>query len=115
MQLHLSHRNLRLTASIHSHAANIVAQVEDYAEIFAAHIVLLHDETAKPKDRYQVKAHLAVRGPDVHAEAKAETVHAAMDAVADKLSRQLRKRKTRMKDKKRSATQKKREAQKLGV
>ena len=114
MQLHLSHRNLRLTASIHAHAANIIAQVEDYAEIFAAHVVLIHDEVAKPKDRYTVKVHLAVRGPDVHGEASAETIHAALDAVADKLSRQLRKRKTRLKDKKRSTSQKRREAEKLG-
>jgi putative sigma-54 modulation protein len=109
MQLHLSPRNLRLSASIHAHAAGVISPLEDYTEILAAHLVLLHDDAAKPPDRFTVKAHLAIRGPDVHAESKAETLHAALDLAADKLARQLRKRKTKLTDKRRSKVQKQRE------
>jgi putative sigma-54 modulation protein len=106
MQIHLSPRHLRLTAAIHSHCAEKIAHLEDLAgEIVAAHIVLIHDEAAKPADRHTVKVHLAVPGPDIHAEESAEDLYAALDLVVDKLARQLRKRKTRMKDKKRSKTQ----------
>ena len=109
MQIHLSPRHLRLSASIHAHAAGVVASLEDYTEIFAAHLVLMHDEAAKPPDRFIVKAHLAIRGPDVHAESKAETLHVALDRTGDKLARQLRKRKTKLTDKRRSKLQKQRE------
>lgn len=107
MHIHLSPRHLRLTAAIHHHAASRVLQLEDLADdIIAAHIVLVHDESAKPGDRYSAKVHLAVPGPDIHAEEKHADLYAALDLVMDKLSRQLRKRKTRLTDKSRSKTAK---------
>src|SRR6187401_1487819 len=103
MQIHLSPRNLRLTSAIHLHAAEKISHLEDLAgEIHAAHIVLIHNETAKPADRYTVKVHIAVPGPDIFAEESAEDLYAALDLVVDKLARQLRKRKTRLNDKRRS-------------
>jgi putative sigma-54 modulation protein len=106
MQIHLSPRHLRLTAAIHSHCAEKIEHLESLAgEIVAAHIVLIHDDAAKPKDRITVKVHLAVPGPDIHAEVSAEELYAAIDLVVDKLARQLRKRKTRLGDKRRSKTQ----------
>jgi len=109
MQIHLSPRHLRLTPSIHQHAATVVASLEDYAEIIAAHLVLIYDEVAKPEHRFGVKVHLAVRGKDVHADVTAETLHSALDQAGDKLARQLRKRKTKLTDKRRSKLQKERE------
>ncbi len=106
MQIHLSPRHLRLTPAIHRHCAEKVEHLEELAgEIVAAHIVLIYDEVAKPKDRYTIKVHVAVPGPDIHAEETAEDLYAAIDMVVDKLARQLRKRKTRLKDKRRSKTQ----------
>jgi putative sigma-54 modulation protein len=106
MQIHLSPRHLRLTAAIHSHCANKIEHLEELAgDVIAAHVVLIHDEVAKPKDRYSVKVHLAVPGPDIHAEDSAEELYAALDLVMDKLARQLRKRKTKLKDKPRSKAQ----------
>jgi putative sigma-54 modulation protein len=111
MHIHLSPRHVRLTAALHAHAAGVVAALEDYTEIFAAHLVLIHDEAAKPADRNTVKAHIAIRGNDVHAEDTAETIQAALDGVGAKLARQLRKRKTRLTDKRRSKLQRAREKQ----
>ena len=105
MQIHLSPRHLRLTAGIHQHAAAKISHLEEIADdIVAAHIVLIHDETAKPDDRHTVKVHLAVPGPDIHAEESHADLYAALDLVTDKLARQLRKRKTRLTDKRRSTT-----------
>jgi putative sigma-54 modulation protein len=109
MQIHLSPRHIRLTTALHAHAASVVASLEDYAEVIAAHLVLFHDEAAKPEHRFGVKAHIAVRGKDVHAEVTAEGIHAGLDLVADKLSRQLRKRKTRLTDKVRATRAKAKE------
>ena len=106
MQIHLSPRHLRLTAAIHTQCATKIEHLEELAgEILAAHIVLIHNEAAKPKDRHTIKVHLAVPGPDIHAEESDEDLYAALDLVVDKLARQLRKRKTRLNDKPRSKTQ----------
>lgn len=106
MQIHLSPRNIRLTAAIHQYAAEKVEQLEELgAEIIAAHVVLSHDDTAGASHRYTVKIHLAVAGPDIHAEDADAVLYAAFDKVTSKLERQLRKRKTRLTDRKRSKAQ----------
>jgi len=98
MQIHVSPRHLTLTAAIHGYVAEKVEHLETLAsEILAAHVVLLHEES-KAKG-YTVKVHLAVPGPDIHAEDKESDLYAAIDKVVDKLARQLRKRKTRLTDK----------------
>lgn len=103
MQIHLSPRHLRLTAAIHQHAAEKILHLEELAgDIVAAHIVLIHDAAARPADRYSVKVHLAVPGPDIHAEETHADLYAALDLVTSKLARQLRKRKTKLKDKPRT-------------
>jgi putative sigma-54 modulation protein len=116
MQIHLSPRHLRLTAAIHAHCAAKIEHLEALTgEIVAAHVVLIHDEAAKPTDRYSVKVHLAVPGPDIHAEDSAQELYAALDLVVDKLARQLRKRKTKRTDKVRSKAQKSRRRERTGV
>lgn len=113
MQIHITPRHLRLTAAIHQAAASHVSVVENLGtEILGAHVVLMHDETAKPADRYTVKVHLAVSGPDIHAEQNAEDLYVALEKVVDKLCRQLRKRKTAIKDKRRSTAQRATEREK---
>ena len=115
MQIHITPRHLRLTAAIHQAAASQVSLLEDLeSDILGAHVVLMHDEAAKPADRYTVKVHLAVSGPDIHAEQSAEDLYIALEKVVDKLARQLRKRKTAMKDKRRSVVQKAAERAKNG-
>ena len=51
-----------------------------------------------------IAVHLAVPGPDIHAEESHSVLYAALDLVTAKLARQLRKRKTRLTDKVRSKT-----------
>ena len=92
----------------------MVAQLEDLAEIIAAHVVLTHDETADPNDRFSAKVHLALDGKDVVAEKKAETIHIALDLVAGTLARQLRKRKTSLIDKRRRKLQRKNKRERGG-
>ncbi len=95
MQIHLSPRHLVLTAAIHAHVAAKVEHLESITDsILAAHVVLLHDET-KTK-QYVVKVHLAVPGPDIHAEDSEADLYAAIDKACLKLAQQLRKRKTKL-------------------
>ena len=64
-------------------------------------MVLWHDHSAPPKKQYRVKVHLAVPGPDIFAEAGEEDLYAAIDKAEEKLSSELRKRKTKRVDRKR--------------
>jgi len=100
MQIHLSPRHLQLTAAIHAHVADKVAHLEEYTDsIIAAHVVLLFDEHRSKKKDYQVKIHLALPGPDLHAEDAEDDLYAAIDLAVHKLAQQLRKRKTKTKEK----------------
>ena len=99
MQIHLSPRHLTLTAAIHSYVAGKIGHLEELSsEIMAAHVVLFHDERKNPKKSYTVKVHVAVPGPDIHAEDSEADLYAAIDKVLDKVAQQLRKRKTKLKD-----------------
>jgi len=116
MQIHLSPRHLVLTAAIHSHVADKVGHLEELTdEILAAHVVLLHDEKRNPKKAYHVKVHLAVPGPDIHAEDAESDLYVAIDKVVDKIAQQLRKRKTRLKDKGKHDLQRAAEKKKRGT
>ena len=99
MQIHLSPRHLTLTAAIHGYVAEKVEHLEELThEILAAHVVLFHDERKNPKKSFTVKIHVAVPGPDIHAEDSEPDLYAAIDKVLDKVAQQLRKRKTKLKD-----------------
>ncbi len=106
MKLHITPRHLRLTEPIEKH---ILARLDPLSElsggIVSAHVILATDDAADPDKRFHVSTRLAVAGPDIHAEEFASDLYAAVDAVAGKLARQLRKRKTRLKDKVRSRAQ----------
>lgn len=113
MQIHLSPRHLTLTAAIHSYVAEKVGHLEQLADhIIAAHVVLMHDETKTKKHR--VKVHLAVAGPDIHAEDSEDDLYTAIDKVVDKLAMQLRKRKTKLASHKKHLTQLAAEGRKRG-
>jgi putative sigma-54 modulation protein len=113
MQIHLSPRHLTLTAAIHAHVAEKITHLETLTDgILAAHVVLLHDETKTKK--HTVKVHLAVPGPDLHAEDTEDDLYVAIDRATDKLAQQLRKRKTKIADTKKHKTQLATEARKRG-
>lgn len=96
MHIHLSPRHLVLTGAINSYVVNKLAPLDHKDDrIMAAHIVLMHDEVRK-KGNYVVKAHLALPGPDIFAEVRGDDLYSAIDLVMTRLTRQLRKRKTRM-------------------
>jgi putative sigma-54 modulation protein len=113
MQIHLTPQHITLTGALHSYVADKLSHLENITDrILGAHVVLLHDETKTKK--HVVKVHLAVPGPDIHAESSEDDLYAAIDKVTDKLARQLRKRKTRIVSQKKHRTQLATEARKRG-
>ncbi|MFZ4694500.1 MAG: ribosome hibernation-promoting factor, HPF/YfiA family [Verrucomicrobiia bacterium] len=96
MQIHISPRDIRLTAAIHGYIATRIGHLEGMAhQIIGAHVALCHAEGRSTHHVFLVKVHLALPGPDIHAEARSHDLYAAIDDVTDKLSGELRRRKGR--------------------
>lgn len=105
---------MQLTASIHQAVAVQIEQLEDLGHnIIAAHVVLVAADAKEPGDRYTVKVHLAVPGPDIFAEASHADLYVGLEQVTEKLARQLRKRKTALTDKRRKTAQRGMERQRI--
>ncbi len=103
-----------LTASIHQAVAAQIGHLEELGlNIIAAHVVLVASDAKEPGDRYTVKVHLAVPGPDIFADASHQDLYVALEQVTDKLARQIRKRKTALTDKRRKTSQRGVERQKI--
>jgi putative sigma-54 modulation protein len=98
MQIHISPRDIKLTPAIHAYIAQKVGHLEHYAgEIIGAHIAIWHDQDKANKHAFNVKIHLAIPGPDIHAEDHGHELYSAIDIVCDRLAEQLRHRKSRKK------------------
>ena len=106
MKIHLTPRHLRLTPAIERQTVDKLSPLGELsAQLLTAHVVLSHDDTADPANRFTASARLEIAGPDIHAEEHASDLYAAIDGVADQLARQLRKRKTRLTDRRRTLRQ----------
>ncbi len=94
MQIHISPRGVKLTAALHGYVAEKIGHLEHFMDhIVGAHIAIVHDQTKANKHAFVVKVHLAIPGPDLHAEDKGHELYQAIDRVTDKLAAQLRKHK----------------------
>jgi len=95
MQIHISPRDVRLTPAIHSYVAQKIEGLEHFGlNLIGAHVALWHDDKRAFKHAFVVKVHLALRGPDLHAED--HDLYQAIDVVTERLAEQLRHRKSRI-------------------
>ena len=107
MQIHISPRGVKLTGALHAYVAEKIGHLEHYMDhIIGAHIAIVHDQIKANKHAFVVKVHLAVPGPDLHAEDKGHDLYQAIDLVTDKLAAQLRKKKASFTKKKVSSLRK---------
>ncbi len=106
MEIHLSARHLKLSGANRAYIIQKLSHLENLADdIIGGHVVVLFDENKSPSKQFLVKVHLGVPGPDIHVEQWGSELNAVIDKLEDKLARQLRKRKTRLTDKKRQKFQ----------
>jgi putative sigma-54 modulation protein len=64
--------------------------------LIGAHVALWHDDKRAFKHAFVVKVHLALPGPDIHAEDHGHDLYQAIDVVTDRLAEQLRHRKSKL-------------------
>jgi len=101
MKLILSTHNVTLTKAIEDHVLGKLDKVErlDHRAV-DARVTLEHDHTRIPERQFSCSIRLAVRGPDLFAEARERDLYAAIDLVAKKIEQQIRKRQNKFKARK---------------
>lgn len=89
MNLNLSGNHLDITPAIRAYVTTkLVRLTRHFDHVIDVNVVLSVD-----KLRQQVTANLHVRGKEIHAECVEPDMYAAIDALADKLDRQVLKHK----------------------
>src|SRR5580700_2818857 len=97
MQIHISPRDVKLTAAIRGYVEQKIDSLEHFSlRLIGAHVALWHDDKRAFKHAFVVKVHLALPGPDIHAEDHGHDLYQAIDLVHDRLAEQLRHRKSKL-------------------
>lgn len=89
MQTNISGHHIQVTDSLRNYVTTKLTRIERHNErITNVHVVL-----SVEKLRQKAEATLHVSGAEMHADAESEDLYAAIDALADKLDRQIIKHK----------------------
>ena len=94
MQLNLSGHHLEITPALRTYVTNKMERLDRHFEGMTNIHVILGVE----KLRQKAEATLHVSGANLFANAEHEDMYAAIDALTDKLDRQIKKHKDKLKD-----------------
>ena len=94
MQLTISGQHIDITPPLRSYVATKIGRIERHFDHVTTTNVVLHVE----KTRHLAEATIAARGTTLHANAEADDMYAAIDALASKLDRQVLKHKEKHKN-----------------
>jgi putative sigma-54 modulation protein len=89
MQLSISGHHVEVTDSLKNYVSEKLERLERHAD----DIVSINAILSLEKTRQKAEATIHVKGADLFANAEHEDMYAAIDALADKLDRQVRKHK----------------------
>ena len=89
MNLNLSGHHLEITPAIRAYVTTKLVRLKRHFD----HVIDVNVVLSVDKLRRQVTANVHVRGKDIHAECIEPDMYAAIDALADKLDRQVLKHK----------------------
>jgi putative sigma-54 modulation protein len=106
MNLNLSGHHLEITPAIRAYVTNKLLRLTRHFD----HVIDVNVVLSVDKLRQQVTANVHVRGKDIHAECVEPDMYAAIDALADKLDRQVLKLKEKRDGKRHAAVPVKRVA-----
>jgi putative sigma-54 modulation protein len=94
MQFNLSGHHVEVTDALHQYVADKLARIERHFDNVTDTQVILTVE----KLRHKAEATIHVSGATIFAESVEENMYAAIDSLADKLDRQVRKHKEKITD-----------------
>ncbi|MDX1625932.1 MAG: ribosome-associated translation inhibitor RaiA [Wenzhouxiangellaceae bacterium] len=101
MQIELSGQNVEVTQALRAYVSEKLEKLDrHFGNLIAAHVVLKVENV-----QHYAEGTVAVGGRtnDIHAEADAEDMYAAIDLLVDKLDRQVRRHKEKVTDHHRNA------------
>jgi len=85
MNLNLSGHHLDITPAIRAYVVSKLVRVTRHFD----HVIDVNVVLSVDKLKQQITANLHIRGKDIHAECAEADMYAAIDALADKLDRQV--------------------------
>ncbi len=89
MQISVSGQHLEITTSLRDYITGKLERLErHFDKVIKAHAIL-----SVEKLRQKAEATIHIQGADIFAEAENENMYAAIDALVDKLDRQVKKHK----------------------
>lgn len=91
MQINLTGHHIEITPALRDYVASKMDRIERLENAGNLHVVLTVE-----KLRQRAEATLHVSGADLFADAEDESMYAAIDALADKLGRQVKKHKEKV-------------------
>lgn len=95
MQLHITGRHINVTEAMRNYVTKKLARLErHYDHIITLRMVLAVDKVAQSAEAIAHVGH----GQDIFADASADDLYAAIDALMDKLDRQLIRHKEKLAD-----------------
>ena len=92
MQLNLSGQNIDVTEALKSYAQEKLDRIQKHFDHVTNTNVVLRVE----KERHIVEATIHTKGAALHAEAEGTDMYAAIDALTDRLDRQVKKHNEKM-------------------
>jgi putative sigma-54 modulation protein len=92
MQLNLSGHHIEITEALRNYVSNKMKRLERHFE----HVTNMHVVLRVEKQRQKAEATLHVSGANLFANAEHEDMYAAIDALTDKLDRQIKKHKEKL-------------------
>lgn len=94
MQLNVTGRQLDITTSLRNYVESKMQRLEKhYDNITNVHVILEVD-----KQRHKAEGNIRIRGGELHADAEGDDMYASIDAMVDKLVRQVKKHKEKTND-----------------
>ncbi len=94
MQIQIDGHHVDVTESMHDYIHNKLTRVErHFDQVVDVHVVL---SVEKQRQKAEATVHLA--GNNIHAESENVDMYAAIDALVDKLDRQVKKHKEKLTD-----------------
>ena len=94
MNLHLTGHHLEITPAIRAYVVSKLERINRHFD----HVIDVSVVLSVDKLQQKVEANVHLRGKDIRAESVDEDMYAAIDALADKLDRQVVKHKELLKD-----------------
>lgn len=94
MQINVSGQQIEITGPLRDYVSEKIGRIQKHFDHVTNTNVVLHFE--KKKNRHSAEATINTKGAQLHADSQGDDMYAVIDALADKLDRQVLKHKEKL-------------------